>query len=65
MAELKPCKCGALVFLESEFDPYSPNATEWYIMCDECGVVLSGCTTKQQAIDAWNKRSWYERQTID
>lgn len=57
MAELKPCKCGALVFLESEFDPNSPTATEWYIMCDECGVVLSGYATKEQAIDAWNKRS--------
>jgi Lar family restriction alleviation protein len=29
---------------------------EWFAACCECGASSANCKTKQEAIDAWNKR---------
>ena len=57
MAELKPCKCGGLAFLESEIDTTIKGGIDFFWYCDECGYLFGGFNSKQQAIDAWNKRS--------
>ena len=49
--ELKPCPfCGG----EAETYPYYFN--EWYIGCSECSCDLGVFDTKEEAIEAWNKR---------
>ena len=54
MAELKPCKCRKIPVLISYckegFDAGN------YIYCFGCNKCTEKYTTKQQAIDAWNKR---------
>ena len=57
MAELKPCKCGGIAFLESEIDTTIKGGIDFFWYCDECGYLFGGFNSKQQAIDAWNKRS--------
>ena len=49
--ELKRCPfCGG----EAETYPYYFN--EWYIGCRECSCDLGVFDTKEEAIEAWNKR---------
>lgn len=56
MAELKPLNCpfcnrnGAL-YVEQETEE------QWFVMCCDCGAAGPYAQTKEQAIDAWNKRS--------
>ena len=49
--KLKPCPfCGG----KAETYPYYFN--EWYIGCGECSCDLGVFDTKEEAIEAWNKR---------
>ena len=60
MAELKPCDCkkskkvkGSRICLLGPFKGYKG----YFAMCPWCGKETDTFDTKQQAIDAWNKRS--------
>ena len=63
MAELKPCPfdgCTSCTIAETNNTPMNYTKTEYkiyYVCCPFCGSVGSPRPTKQQAIDAWNKRS--------
>lgn len=55
MTELKACDCGNAeldTFTQTDWD----GDTEFVVMCQRCKKVTTG-TTKQAAIDNWNKRS--------
>lgn len=55
MAELKRCDCGNTeldTFTQTDWD----GDKEFVAMCQGCKKVACG-STKQAAIDAWNKRS--------
>lgn len=59
MAELKPCKCKGK---HIDFNVFAKKNTKrktyyYYYSCPYCGKVAEPKTSKQQAIDAWNKRS--------
>ncbi len=57
MAELKPCYfCGTEKFLEvAETVVFSMET--YQVRCPMCGVRGPVCCKRQEAIDAWNKRS--------
>ena len=52
MAELKPCRCGC----EGK-DLTIVKGRGYFISCAGCGKFSRIYDTKEQAIDAWNKRS--------
>ena len=53
MAELKPCKCRKSIL----FHAYNLASNRFRVFCGHCGLEGPEELTKQQAIDAWNKRS--------
>lgn len=55
MVELKPCECKSKVRVCTQNTPEFGNI--YWIHCDNCGNDSGWYETKQQAIDAWNKRS--------
>lgn len=54
MAELKPCKCGCTynIFIKQDM-----VTGLYFVLCENCKKSTGLFKTKQQAIDAWNKRS--------
>ena len=51
MTELRKCPfCGGKV------EMYNYCFNEWYIGCRECSCDLGVFDTKEEAIEAWNKR---------
>ena len=57
MTELKPCpipNCRGMA------NVYNGGNSIWWCECTECEFVGPVKLTKQQAIDAWNKRSPYD-----
>lgn len=55
MAELKPCKCpGNKPTLITHW--MEEKIIESYVYCFGCGTSTDKYTSKEQAIDAWNKR---------
>lgn len=60
--ELRPCPfCGG----EAEINFVPPfvhprngrkGLERWQIFCDSCGVFTPGMLTKEEAIEAWNRR---------
>ncbi len=54
MAELKPC-CGLKPFISEE--NFGDIGHKWWVWCSSCEEETALYDTKQQAIDAWNKRS--------
>ena len=59
MAELKPCPfaCGGKTVPVYDFQNYYNLPFHWKVKCEKCGAEGPTANTKQQAIDAWNKRS--------
>jgi Lar family restriction alleviation protein len=51
MTELRKCP-----FCGGEAETYSYYFNEWYIGCRECSCDLGVFDTKEEAIEAWNKR---------
>jgi Lar family restriction alleviation protein len=51
MTELKPCP-----FCGGKAETYDYYFNEWYIGCVECSCDLGVFDTKEEAIEAWNKR---------
>lgn len=62
MAELKPlekcefCDSKNLFYVQGA-ECAGPHKEKWGISCGECGHATELYDTKEQAIDAWNKRS--------
>lgn len=60
MAELKPCEfercyfCNHRTQLEVVMCKYH---LDWHVRCRVCGTCGPAGETKQQAIDAWNRRA--------
>jgi len=59
MEELKPCPfCGSdILEMDRELAEFDNQAERWFITCYECpcqGVIGDD---KQEAIEAWNKRT--------
>lgn len=55
MNKITRCDCGNTeldIFTQTDWD----GETEWVIMCQKCKTLASG-SSKEKAIDAWNKRS--------
>ena len=57
MAGLKPCPFCSHQKTYIYHDIDSELGTAFAIVCDKCGATGPFEDTKQQAIDAWNKRS--------
>ena len=59
MAELKPCPfCGDKDLIDYEYQNYySSPYCRLRVACRKCGARGPLCDSKEQAIDAWNKRS--------
>ena len=51
MTELRKCP-----FCGGEADTYPYDFSGWYIGCSECSCDLGVFDTKEEAIEAWNKR---------
>ena len=51
MTELRKCP-----FCGGEAETYSYYFNEWYIGCVECSCDLGVFDTKEEAIEAWNRR---------
>ena len=51
--ELKPCKCGnhQLKFV------INVMTTRTCVVCEECGEESNWCNTKNEAVEAWNRRA--------
>lgn len=55
--KLKPCP-----FCDSKhIDITSYGEVMWFIQCDNCYATFPEFETKEQAIDAWNRRATDER----
>lgn len=61
MAELKPCdyceEDGNFIQVDEELNSLGDDEGYFQVHCYMCGARGPVCTTRQQAIDAWNKRS--------
>lgn len=53
--EILPCPFCAERFIR--LNDFHMDGKTWHINCDKCSATLSEFETKQEAIDAWNKRA--------
>ena len=52
MEKIKKCFCGADAWALQDADQEAP----WFVMCKKrCGISTVYCTTKEKAIEKWNK----------
>lgn len=58
MAELKPCPfCEGKTVSIYDYQNYYTLPYHWRVKCDKCGAEGPIADSKEEAIDAWNKRS--------
>ena len=56
--ELKPCPfCGSKTLFPREVYLGKITGKRWYVWCKNCGAFGSSRNTKQESIDAWNRRA--------
>ena len=55
--ELKPCPfCGSKTLFPREVYLGKITGKRWYVWCKNCGAFGGSRNTKQESIDAWNRR---------